>query len=126
MPMFPVAGHSIQRIWTGFGLLPPCNLGMVVRGLFLQRSRATPEHRGKFSNASPKCKGSSHATCSRPPLLWMGVRALWRLKRQGTSLRAVGCASYSRSGTVTGRLEAGLLCISTWCVCLLARRPNST
>ena len=29
------------------------------------------------------------------------------VKRQGLRVRAVGCASYSRGGTVTGRLEAG-------------------
>jgi len=43
------------------------------------------------------------------------------VKRQGTRLRAVGCASYSRGGTETGRLEAGQLCNSTRCVCLLAQ-----
>jgi len=30
----------------------------------------------------------------------------------------VGCVSYSRGGTATGRLEAGQLCSSTWCVCV--------
>ena len=187
---------------------PPYNLQTVTRGLFLQRNRATPEHRGQFSNAS--CKGSSsssyqprpcnvwpttisvdgracsygvsndkvadHHLCGwacmqqwclkrqggRPPPLWMGVHAamvdqttrwpttisvdgracsyggsndkladhhlcgwacmqLWCLKRQSRRLRAVGCMSYSRGGTATGRLEAGQLnTLRVCCCCRLA------
>jgi len=48
---------------------PPYNLQMVTRGLFLQRNRATPEHRGQFSNAS--CKGSSSSSYQpRPCNVW--------------------------------------------------------
>ena len=28
--VFPVAGHSVQQIWTGFGVRPPYNLRMVM------------------------------------------------------------------------------------------------
>ena len=42
---------------------------------------------------------------------------LWCLKRQGRRLRAVGCMSYSRGGTVTGRLEAGQLNMLRVCCC---------
>jgi len=69
--MFPMAGHSVQWIWTGFGVRPPYNLRMVTRGLFLQRNRATPEHRGEqFSNVWRKGSSSSYqpigyATCCR-------------------------------------------------------------
>jgi len=42
--MFPMAGHSVQRIWTGFGVRPPYNLRIVTTGLVLPRNRATPEH----------------------------------------------------------------------------------
>jgi len=50
--MFPVDGHSFQRIWTRFGMRPPYKLRVVERRLFLQRYRATPEHRGQYSHAS--------------------------------------------------------------------------
>ena len=58
--MFPMAGHSVQQIWTGFGMRHPYNLRMVKRGLFLQRNRATPECRGQFSNASRRGSSSSY------------------------------------------------------------------
>jgi len=62
-----MAGHSIQRIWTGFGVRPPYDLRMVMRELFLQRNRATPEHRGlQFSNASRKGKGSTSSSSYQP------------------------------------------------------------
>ena len=105
--------HSVQRIWTGFGVRPPYDLRMVMRGLFLQRNRATPEHRGlQFSNASRKDKGSSsssssigHATCGRPPLLWMSVRGgvnpgISRCNKHGGDDRAVVSQTTTRHASV--------------------------
>jgi len=113
--MFPLAGHSIQWIWTGFGVRPH-NLRMVMRGLFLHRNHAivTPKHCGQLLNVLHKGKGSSYQprpTRGRRCSGWACVQKqqLWCLKWQGTNLWAVGCVSYSRGGTATGRLEAGQL-----------------
>ena len=118
--MFPMAGHSVQRIWTGFGMQPPYNLRMVMRGLFLQRNCVTPKHHGKFLNASHKGKGSSSdqpRPCRvQPLLLWVGVHvgvdpSIPRCRHSGDNScgdsndKSVGCVSCHGKGT--GRLEAG-------------------
>ena len=59
--MFPMAGHSVQRIWTGFGVRPPYNLRIVTTGLVLPRNRATPEHRG--GPGIPRCRHSGDNSC---------------------------------------------------------------
>jgi len=38
MRMFPMPGHRLQRIWTGFGMRPPYNLWTVMRGLFCRET----------------------------------------------------------------------------------------
>ena len=89
--MFPMAGHSVLRIWTGLGVLPPYNPRMVTRELYLQRNRATSEHRGQCSNASRRGSSSSYQprpACGRRSCGWACVQRqqLWCLRRQGTSL----------------------------------------
>jgi len=107
--MFPMAGHSVLRIWTGLGVLPPYNPRMVTRELFLQRNRATPEHRGQFSNASRRGSSSSYQprpACGRRCCGWACVQRqqLWCLRRHGTSLLAVlGCSGFSASSRLGGR-----------------------
>ena len=80
--MFPVAGHSVQRIWTRFGVRPPYNLRMVKRRLFCRETARHPSTVGSFRIPHVKVEAAAaaaaisrgHATCGRPPLLWMGVR----------------------------------------------------
>jgi len=82
VPMFPMAGHSVQRIWTRFGVRPPYNLRMVKRRLFCRETARHPSTVGSFRIPHVKVEAAAaaaaisrgHATCGRPPLLWMGVR----------------------------------------------------
>jgi len=59
----------------------------------------------------------------------VGIAATTAAVCQTTRHESAGCGMrvlrrYSRGGTATGRLEADQL--NTVCVCMLARRPNST
>ena len=109
-----MASHSVQRIWMGFGMRPPYNQQMVIGGRFCRETARRPRNVGSFRMRHVEAAAAA-AAISRLCNVLLPL------------LRAVGCASYSRGETATGRLEAGQLCNSTWCVCLLARRPgNST
>jgi len=59
---------------------PPYNLRMVMRGLFCRETVRHPSTVGSFRKPRVNVKAAAaatslgHAMCSRPPLLWMGVR----------------------------------------------------
>ena len=108
----PQFSTDLDQIWCAASLY----LQMVTMGFFLQRNRATPEHQGQFLNASRRRNSSSYQP--RPACGQLAAAVDERacrhssdnncgVKRQGLRVRAVGCASYSRGGTATGRLEAG-------------------
>ena len=101
-----MASHSVQRIWMGFGMRPPYNQQMVIGGRFCRETARRPRTVGSFRMRHVE---AAAAAISRPCNVLLPL------------LRAVGCTSYSRGETATGRLEAGQLCNSTWCVCLLAQ-----
>ena len=126
--MFPMAGHSVLRIWTGLGVLPPYNPRMVTRELFLQRNRATPEHRGQCSNASRRGSSSSsyqpRPACGRRCCGWACVQRqqLWCLRRHDTSLCWGACpidvprhSDRSTGGWPTQHGVGVLLLQISWC-----------
>ena len=70
MPMFHMAGHSVQRMWTGFGVRSPYNLRMVMVMVIWNRNHAKWETVGSSRMPPVTVKAAAaaaislgHATC---------------------------------------------------------------